>query len=172
MSTIPLDGLDLRLDVAPAGVRVRTSDGPLAALKAPELIRRPDELRWWSTPDRVLLLTATHASRLFRVRLHTGETGVAVRLQRRYSEVLGAQLQFLTCRPAGNGDLLFLYESGLACVEANGNLRWHRIHNDVSAAFGAVDGEHVCIESRADLKQDRPKTYFRLADGQEIIAAA
>lgn len=173
MPTIALDGSDLRLDVAPPRVTLRTPDGPLAMLNAPELVRRPDELRWWyRTPQQVLLLTATHAPRLFKVHLRTGEAGVAATLKRRYSEVLGDQLQFLTCRQTADGSLLFLYESGLLCVDAEGNLRWHRIHDDVTAAFGPVDGEYVCIEKRGGLDDGRTKTYFRVADGEAIPTAA
>lgn len=173
MSTIALDDMNLRLEFGPPGVRLSTSAGPVAVLEAPELIRRPDELRCWvGKPQSVLVLTATHASRLFRVVLETGAAEVAATLNRRYSPVLGDQLQFLTCKRAGDGTLLLLYETGLLCLDPDGMVRWHRLHNDVTATFACVDGEYVCIEGCQPVDGAKVRTYFRLEDGEEIPAAA
>lgn len=166
MSPIALTHTGLEIDTS----RGITAD-LLALVKDPEMARRPNELHWWKR-DRVLVMASTHSSRLLRVRLDTGEVDVAAELDRRYSDLLGDEIQFLRFKQAPNGGLLVLYESGLVCLDRSGSLRWHRMHNDITAEFGPVDQEHVCIRRRRPFDQGECRTLFRLQDGWEVVQAA
>lgn len=167
MATIALDPIGLEMEVQPDGIRLNTPTARVAVVHAPELTRRPNDLQWWMSPrDNVLVVTATHASHLFRAPLDTGVTKVAADLKRKHSEVLGDEVQFLSCKQAPDGALLVLYESGLVCLDAHGKLRWHHLRHDVTATFGTVDGNCVCIERK--LPFDRVvRNYLNLDDGRE-----
>lgn len=171
MATIALDPIGLEMEVQPDGISLNTPTARVAVVRAPELTRRPNDLQWWlSRRDPVLVVTATHASHLFRVPLDTGVTKVAADLNRKHSDVLGDEVQFLSCRQAPDGGLLVLYESGLVCLDAHGKLRWHHLDNDVTARFGTIEQDHVCIERH--LPFDRVgRTYLRLEDGREWLRA-
>jgi hypothetical protein len=57
-------------------------------------------------------------------------------------------LRFASISPGPCGTLLVLYERGLVCIEANGDIRWHAMHDDLSAEIVAVDEDHVVLRQQ------------------------
>ena len=55
-------------------------------------------------------------------------------------------LRFITFHPATEGSLLVLHERGLLLVDAEGAVRWHRLHDDRSAHLVELSDDEVVLE--------------------------
>jgi len=55
--------------------------------------------------------------------------------------------RWINVRQAPGGDLLVLYERGLLCIDHAGRMRWHVLHDNLSAGFAGVDNAEVTIRS-------------------------
>ena len=78
-------------------------------------------------------------------------------------------LRFTLISPDPCGTLLVLYERGLACIEANGDIRWHAMHDDLSAGIVSVDEDHVVLRQQWPQELAGRERRYSLRSG-ELVA--
>jgi hypothetical protein len=101
-------------------------------------------LFWLDELDGLLLLIPRIRSEIVRVDLREGAVHEVERLVRDEDE----DLRFASAQPGPGGTLLVLYERGLVCLAPCGAVRWHALHDDLSAEIVAVDGDRVVLRQQ------------------------
>jgi hypothetical protein len=101
-------------------------------------------LFWLDEPDGLLLLIPRAGSEIVRVDLGEGVVREVEWLVRDEDE----DLRFASARPGPGGTLLVLYERGLVCLDPRGAVRWHALHDDLSAEIVAVDDDRVVLRQQ------------------------
>jgi hypothetical protein len=59
-----------------------------------------------------------------------------------------------------------LYERGLVCLEADGSVRWHVLHDDLSAEIVAIDGDRVVLRQQWPAEATGREHRYSLANGE------
>src|SRR5439155_12977905 len=93
-----------------------------------------DALLWLDDEQGILVVAPRTGGSLVRVHLAGDEASEIDWLVRDEDD----DLRFMTVRPVPSGELLLLYERGLVCLEPDGLVRWHVLHDDLSADIQAV----------------------------------
>src|SRR5206468_474486 len=88
-----------------------------------------DAVLWLDEDAGVLIVAPRLGGALVRVNLAREDVSELDWLVRDEDE----DLRFLTARPVGSGELLLLYERGLVCLNPDATVRWHVLHDDLSA---------------------------------------
>jgi hypothetical protein len=76
-------------------------------------------------------------------------------------------LRFINGRQAPDSSLLLLYERGLVCIESIGAIRWHRLHDDISARVVEVTEDAVLLETQWPVELAGHRVAYSLRDGRE-----
>jgi hypothetical protein len=141
-----------------------SSEGGDATIDDASLVSSVLELSLWlHTGNRVVVVTSRSAACVYRVSL--SDMGVQeLDLMFRGED---DDLRHLTARAATDGSLLLLYERGLMCLNSDGFVRWHRLHDDISARFVDVDSKRVWLESQWPQDVAGRRTGYDLESGQE-----
>lgn len=121
----------------------------------------------WANTSREQVLATSQYSHLLYVVILRGEQ---VRTEHLFRDE-EPDLRFLTFRPLDDGSVLMLYERGLLLVDSDGAIRWHRLHDDVSAHVVGVSTKEVILETQWPLKLAGVRRRFRLVDGEELVDA-
>jgi hypothetical protein len=119
----------------------------------------------WVNPDEQVVVVGAAQSEVLYSVLLPRDFVTQVEHLLRHDE---PDLRFLSVRPAPDGSLLVLYERGILCLASDGSRRWHRLHDDISARFITVDDEVVVIETQWPVELAGRRTYYRLADGEDL----
>jgi hypothetical protein len=118
---------------------------------------------WEQTINRVVVVTSRAASLIYRVSLSDmdlQELDVLLRVD-------DDDLRNMSCRPASDGSLLLLYERGLVCLDPDGFVRWHRLHDDISARIVENHGRTVWLETQWPVDLAGRRVGYDLATGEE-----
>lgn len=152
-----------RLEVSGAStVRVEMSSGHVAELP-PDLARNAGTTVFWlDEPDGLLLLIPRSGAEILRVDLSEGVVGEVEWLVRDEDE----DLRFASVRPGPGGTLLVVYERGLICLEADGSVRWHALHDDLSAEIVAIDADDVVLRQQWPRELAGIERRYSLANGE------
>jgi hypothetical protein len=119
---------------------------------------------WINSESEVLIVAARQSEALYVATMSTHQVEEPDLLIRGDEP----QLRHLSGHPAGDGSLLLLYERGLVCISPEGDVRWHRLHDDISARLiSAADGVAV-IEKQWPVPDSGSLTRYRLEDGAEL----
>lgn len=157
-----LHSLELRLT---NGGMVIESDFGSLVVEDPEafgLGRGP--VCWRNLATNVLLLGSQLTHVLYAISLPEQQVREADVLLRDDDE----DLRFLSVSSGDNGFLLTLYERGLVCIDADGLVRWHRLHDDLSARLVGVEGGVAILETQWPPQMAGARKGFRLDDGEEV----
>jgi hypothetical protein len=119
---------------------------------------------WWNPHTEVVLVGADISEALYAIYLKTCEISLMDYLFRDEDE----GLRFLSFHPADDGSLVLLYERGVLCVTDAGTLRWHRLHDDLSAYLVSASDGVVVIERQWPVAEAGKRMRFRLVDGAEL----
>jgi len=99
---------------------------------------------WLEELDGLLLLIPRIADEILQVELRHGIIHEFEYLVRDEDE----DLRFASVQSGPKGTLLVLYERGLVCLEADGSVRWHVLHDDLSAEIISIDSDHVVLRQQ------------------------
>jgi hypothetical protein len=117
---------------------------------------------WVQMTSQTVVIASRSASTIYRLGLSDMEVQELEVLFRGDDE----DLWTLSIRPAPDGSLLLLYERGLVCIDATGSIRWHRLHDDISARFVEV-GDVVWVETQWPTEFAGVRVGYDLATGHE-----
>jgi hypothetical protein len=120
-------------------------------------------IAWANVKAQSVLVTAQVADVLYLVNL--GSTRVKEEQLFRDEE---PDLRFVTFIPSTSGGLLVLYERGLVFVDSDGAVRWHRLHDDLSAHVVQLSDEDVVLETQWPRELAGSRRRYRLEDGEEL----
>ncbi len=120
---------------------------------------------WWNRDTETILVGAKLSEALYSVSPSSGRVSPVDHLFRDDDE----ELRFLSIHTTDEGSLLLLYERGLLCITREGLLRWHRLHDDLSARLVGVENGIVVIERQWPFEEAGKRTRFRLVDGEELL---
>jgi len=118
---------------------------------------------WVQTTNRVVVIASRSASNLYRVSLSDMEVQELDVLFRGEDD----DLRNLSGRSMTDGSLLLLYERGIVCLDPEGFVRWHRLHDDISARIAETDNEIVWVETQWPAELAGTRVGYDLASGQE-----
>jgi hypothetical protein len=155
-----------RVEVSGASdVSVETASGCVAALPADTARNLGTTLFWLDEPDGLLLLIPRAGNEIWRVDLRDVAVDEVEWLIRDEDE----DLRFTSVRPGPEGTLLVLYERGMVFLEADGNARWHVMHDDLSAEIVAVDSDRVVLRQQWPRELAGHERRYLLSNG-ELLA--
>jgi len=117
---------------------------------------------WLDEPGGLLLLIPRAGSEIVRVDLCEGAVREVEWLVRDEDE----DLRFASVRPGPGGMLLVLYERGLVCLDPRGVVRWHVLHDDLSAEIVAVDGDRIVLRQQWPRELAGRERYYSLSTGE------
>jgi hypothetical protein len=120
---------------------------------------------WLDETDGLLLLIPRIDDVILKVDLDLGTVMELEWLTRDEEE----DLRFTSVSPGPSGTLLVLYERGLVCIEASGHVRWHVMHDDLSAEIVAVDKDHVVLRQQWPRELAGRERRYALKSG-ELVA--
>jgi hypothetical protein len=104
----------------------------------------PDTVFWLDEAGGLLLLIPQVEDGLVRVELREGSVLEPAWLVRDEDE----DLRFASAQPGPEETLLVLYERGMVCLESEGSVHWHVLHDDLSAGVAAVDNDRVVLRQQ------------------------
>jgi hypothetical protein len=122
-------------------------------------------LFWLDEADGLLLLMPRTGEEILRVELREGSAQELEWLVRDEDE----DLRFVSVRPGPGGTLLVLYERGLVCLDMDGGVRWHALHDDLSAEIVAIDADHVVLRQQWPTELAGRERRYSLANGELAI---
>jgi hypothetical protein len=123
---------------------LETSSGYVAELPSAFARNAATTVFWLDEADGILLLIPRIDDVILKVDLRF-ETMLELAWLIRDEE---EDLRFASVSPGPSGTVLVLYERGLISIEANGDIRWHVMHDDLSAEIVAVDTEYVVLRQQ------------------------
>lgn len=134
-----------RLEVSgSSAASVETVSGRTVELPADLAGNISTTLFWLDESDGRLLLIPRLGDQILSVDLRGGALHELEWLIRDEDE----DLRFASARPGPDGTLLILYERGILCLGADGNVRWHALHDDLSAEIILVDDIRVVLRQQ------------------------
>lgn len=152
-----------RLEVSGvSAASVETVGGDVVELPADVAQNAGTTLFWLDEPDGLLLLIPRTGDEIVLVDLHEGSARELEWLVRDEDE----DLRFISVRPGPGGTLLVLYERGLVCLEADGSVRWHALHDDLSAEIVAIDADHVVLRQQWPTELAGRERRYSLSNGE------
>jgi hypothetical protein len=152
-----------RLEVSGASTAsVETVSGYVAELPSDVAQRLGTTLFWLDEPDGLLLLIPRVGDEILKVDLCEGAVHEVEWLVRDEEE----GLRFASVLPGPGGALFVLYERGIVCLEADGSVRWHTLHDDLSAEIVAVDGERVVLRQQWPRELAGRERRYSLSSGE------
>lgn len=122
-------------------------------------------LLWLDEIDGLLLLIPRLGGQVLRVDLTDGEVHELEWLIRDEDE----DLRFASVRPGPSGILLVLYERGIICLEADGNVRSHALHDDLSAEIVSVDDSRVVLHQQWPNELAGRERHYSLSSGELLM---
>lgn len=120
---------------------------------------------WLDEAGGLLMLIPRVADEILQVDLREGVVHELEWLVRDEDE----DLRFASVLPGPGGVLLVLYERGIVCLEADGSVRWHTLHDDLSAEIVAVDSDRVVLRQQWPTELAGRERRYSLANG-ELLA--
>jgi hypothetical protein len=124
-----------------------------------------DTVFWLDEAGGLLLLIPRVEDGLLRVELREGSVLELAWLVRDEEE----DLRFASARPGPEETLLVLYERGMVCLESDGSVRWHVLHDDLGAEIAAVDNDRVALRQQWPAELTGSERCYSLANG-ELLA--
>lgn len=121
---------------------------------------------WLNNASGVLVISAQQSEAVYVMWLETGRVNYADTLLRDDDP----DLRHLIGYPADDMSLLLLYERGLVCVASDGRIRWHRLHDDLSARLISAEDGFAVIERQWPVSETGKLTRYRLDNGTELPA--
>jgi hypothetical protein len=154
-----------RLEVSGANVaRVETSSGYTADLPSDLARNAGTTVFWLDEIDGLLLLIPRVGADILRVDLRQGTVRDLEWLIRDEDE----DLRWASVHPGPGGTLLVLYERGLVCLEGDGSVRWHILHDDLSADIVEVDDAKVVLCQQWPREFAGRKRHYSLVNGETL----
>jgi hypothetical protein len=156
-------GLWGRLDVSGSfEAKVETVSGQVVELP-PDVARNLGSMvLWLDDRDGLLLLIPHTGEEILQVDLRHGTARQLEWLVRDEDE----DLRFASVQPGPGGTLLVLYERGLICLGPDGRVRWHVLHDDLSAEIVGVDKDNVVLRQQWPQELADRERRYSLATGE------
>jgi hypothetical protein len=152
-----------RVEVSGASAAsVETASGCVAGLPADVARNLGTTLFWLDEPDGLLLLIPRTGNEIWRVDLRDGAVHEVEWLVRDEDE----DLRFASVRPGPRGTLLVLYERGMVFLGADGSVRWHVLHDDLSAEIVEVDNDRVVLRQQWPRELAGRERRYLLSNGE------
>lgn len=144
---------------------LETSSGHVAELPSSFARNAASTVFWLDEADGLLLLIPRLDELILEVDLRLGTALELEWLMRDEDE----DLRFASVAPGPGGILLVLYERGLVCIEANGHIRWHVMHDDLSAEVVAMDRDHVVLRQQWPQELAGRERRYLLKNGELMV---
>ena len=142
--------------------RIETISGETLEVDESTAAQISDMVRWLEDENGLLLFIPVFGATVEAFDLRYDRTWRVDWLVRDDDE----ELRHLGIRPTSAGELLVLYERGLLCIGAGGRVRWHILHDDISARFETVEDDHVTIGTQWPVELMGRERRYSLATGE------
>ncbi len=152
-----------RLDVSGFfEAKVETVSGQVVELPSDVARNLGTTMLWLDDQDGLLLLIPRISEEILRVDLRHGTACQLEWLVRDEDE----DLRFASIQPVSGGTLLVLYERGLICLAPDGRVRWHVLHDDLSAEIVEIDQDDVVLRQQWPQELADREHRYSLATGE------
>lgn len=152
-----------RLDVSGLfEAKVETVSGQVVELPSNVARNLGTTVLWLDDQDGLLLLIPRTGEEIVQVDLRHGTARQLEWLVRDEDE----DLRFASIQPGPGGTLLVLYERGLICLGPDGRVRWHVLHDDLSAEIVDVDQDDVVLRQQWPQELAGREHRYSLATGE------
>jgi len=143
---------------------LETSTGYVADLPSSFALNAGTTVFWLDEPDGLLLLVPCLDYMILKVDLRRDLVIELEWLIRDEDE----DLRFASLVPGPSGILLVLYERGLVCIESSGDVRWHAMHDDISAQITSVGEGQVVLRTQWPQELVGRQRRYSLKSGELI----